>query len=468
MKPDVAVAPNLFDAYADPTIISTLVLANLMSDRLWDLSARVPAAGDDMVSQVSAARRVVDRYFLHVTPVQTAAVYGTLHLAEEAERVGGGYVEDAAAKIVENLEYRVANGLLDADVAGLDLMRSGRFPAYGYTNLDMLHAERKSLGRVGGRPQGITSCLDEVALFAALLMTRATFPIAGFTLLSSPVHYTAFGFSATDAWWFYGKNRLYLGDDFRRMADADFGGDANRAWAHVMGGLDRITTRRGTFDLVAGTSAVPAADLMRIATAMDGFFGARLTPLADALDARIEPVASSPYDALLHQCLHMSGAAEVRAIIGAADAEPGPMRGAAQEVLLAYRSLEVDDPSTYLVASRRSPIVRDLAARVTTVADAVDLVALVTGDRPVLQDRSRVALAAETWRLRTGSDVEKAILLHSLLASRFADVETLIADGESFVQVAGTCLRAADGVEVPLPGPGSVRRRLRLPVPQQA
>lgn len=466
ITPDQIVAPNLFDAYVDPTIMASLVLANLMSDRLWELSSRVPAAGDDMLSQARAARRVVDRYFMHITPVQVAATYGTLSLADEAARIGGDYVADAAAKIIDNLTYRVTHGLISPEVSGLELMHEGRFPAYGYANLDMLHAERKILGRMSGRPQGMTSCLDEVALFSALLLTRSTYPISGIAWLSSPVHYTAFGFSPEAAWWFYGKRRLYEQDEFRQMARAEFGGDAAAAWSHVMGGLDRITTRRGTFDLVAGTSAVPRADLNRLVMAMDHYFGGRLPALAAALARSVRPVPSSSYDALFRQCLHLSSAAEVRHVITKAGKAPGPLREPAQNVLMSYRSLEVENPGVYLVASLRSPMIRKLAAGVTSVAEAMDLVMKVAGDQPVLRDRNRVALAAETWRLGTGSDREKALLLHALLSVRFQDVTTLFTAEESYVSVGDTCIRAGDGLVVPLPVPDEVVCQMQLPTPQ--
>jgi hypothetical protein len=69
---DRAVAPNLFDAAADPEVIFPLVLANLMSPRLWELRDQLSGSADPIRAlcdcTIRPIQQYVDHHFEHVTP----------------------------------------------------------------------------------------------------------------------------------------------------------------------------------------------------------------------------------------------------------------------------------------------------------------------------------------------------------------------------------------------------------------
>lgn len=270
-----SVAPNIFDVRADPEILYALVLANGMSPRLWGLVERIARLAedpaDDVPAYVRGAQRVLDRYFTHLTPTQVLEIDGVLDIDAEARRLGSDVVEQALESIAATFRWRIAHGYSAADDPTITLVEERRFPAYTYGEIDTLHAYRKQLGRRSGRPQGLTSCLDEAALFAALVMVLPDPARRSVVVLAQPAHYTVFGWIGDRTWWFYGKNRLHSGRQHGDMVDADYGGDPVLAFDDVMAQFDRIVTRRGTFDLATGESSIPRAELDEITERMRGY-----------------------------------------------------------------------------------------------------------------------------------------------------------------------------------------------------
>ena len=108
MEQSQVVAPDLFDAIAEPGVLLPLVMANAMSPRLWRLGRRVATAPDPL----EAARRVVDTSFTHASPEAMARVSGSLDLDAERRRLGARVVDDAIAEIDRAWEERRRRGLL--------------------------------------------------------------------------------------------------------------------------------------------------------------------------------------------------------------------------------------------------------------------------------------------------------------------------------------------------------------------
>jgi hypothetical protein len=119
---DRAVAPNLFDAAADPDVVFPLVLANLMSPRLWDLRDRLSgSAGPAQVLRDGTIRPVqqyVDHHFEHVTPDLVAGMNGVLDLDAEAERLGSATVEHTLSMLQSTFAWRNEHGAPQKDAFG--------------------------------------------------------------------------------------------------------------------------------------------------------------------------------------------------------------------------------------------------------------------------------------------------------------------------------------------------------------
>ena len=455
MTTDQVITPNIFDVVDEPAAVLPLVLANAMSPRTWALSARA-AEGVDMGTQqgqraaLEALRRVIDRSFSHATPARVVQMNGAIDLAAERVRLGDDVMDHAIAVVLEDQRVRRAQGLIRPDDPIVEMIGRGIFPAYSYANVDVVHATRRNRARASKCPKSITSCLDEAALFGALCMTLPTDHLLGITLLASPTHYTVFTWTEGDAAWFYGKNTLLLGDDFRRRTEAEFDGDAHAAFFACMRSIDRIVTRRGHVDLREREGSIPQDELIRIRDALRGFFGADV-PSLEVLDHPITITPPSAFDQLFEQCLACDSAEAVQQVVKAHAAGDGPMAHVALQALASYRWLGIRDLSAYVHAARRGPQVQQVARGITTIHDALAVVAGIPGTESVFDDRDRIALPDEVLAFGTGSDRDRALLLHVLLeAVSDQPVVTALLEDDTFVCVGDETVRMSDLARLPL------------------
>jgi hypothetical protein len=103
---------------------------------------------------------------------------------------------------------------------------------------------------------------------------------------------------------------------------------------------------------------------------------------------------------------------------------------------------------------------------VASVDDALRAVEAIAGNASVFDDPNRIAMPDETLRFGTGTDRDKALLLHVLLehllggsdpaASR---LETLFTDAGSYVRAADFCISTTRMVRVPN-AQGALRYRI--------
>lgn len=310
--PSQIVAPDLFDAIAEPDTLLPLVMANAMSPRLWRLGRKVPRAADPL----EAARRVVDSAFAHASPERVAEVSGYLDLDAERARLGTEVVDRAVAEINLGWDIRRRLGLLGPDDELQEVMETGRFPAYTYANVDVINAARRIGGGPAQRPRGLTSCLDEAALFGSLIMMapRVTATLDGILMLASSLHYTVFGWTGEDSWWFWSKRDLFTRESFAERVARDHGGDWAEAVTFVMATpVCRVISRRGHIDLHARTSSLPPEEIERTLAAVDGFFGHRLRGLESLDDLTF--VAPSPHDVMFDEAVGCGSADEVAAVV---------------------------------------------------------------------------------------------------------------------------------------------------------
>ncbi|NQW71974.1 MAG: hypothetical protein HQ453_04525 [Actinobacteria bacterium] len=470
MTAERAINPNIFDVYADSSIVLPIVLANLMSDLLWRLSAAItpdPDPSPGFPPFLRGAQHIIDRHFTHLSPGKVAEINGTLDLETERALHGDDVITRATEVIVRNVRWRIDQGLFSADDPLLDLIAGGRFPAYAYANIDVLHACRRLAGG-SSRPEGITSCLDETALLAALLMTKPTEGIDGICILATPTHYSVLGWQGLDGWWFYGKHELLDQAAYRARVEERFGGDPDLGIHDRIDGLDRIISRRGTLDLAARRSSIPRDEIARVAEAVGRFMGAIPPALQQAIDDGIEVHEPSTFDSLFAHCLELDSAEEVRHHIRAVAQADGPASSAAQEVLACYRLLDIADPGAYVAAARRGTATAAARSEVRGVADALSIARGISLGPSVLGDRDRIAMPDETLHLRTGTDRDRALLIHVLLETPQSPIQTLMLEDDSIVMGDDWCISATTLEQVEAPPSHLVRVRLSRPMREPA
>ena len=413
------ITPTLFDAAADSSLILPLVLANAASSRLWRLKDRLlgeqqeraPAA--EPVELLQTLQAGLNRMLTHVSPLEVAETNGCLRLADLAQRLGEHAVAETTARILAMINAALASGQLDParyDLA--PLIAAGSFPAYTYGTVDVIAATGRYLGRPSRRPFGMTCCLDEVALFAALLLIQRRQRIDGVAMLANPCHYSLFGWCGAQSWWFYGKNELFLTVGLetleQRLADPT-----------------TLVTRRGSWQRSSGSSSIPAAELEAMCQRLQAFFGGLPAGLEPQQRRALIPLPASPMDVLVERVMGCASAAAVQAVLRAALAEAEPLANAARTVLTMARDLAGLDLEQVLLAAREGVRLRQaLAALQTpalhtpalqTPAAARAVVAAIAGNTSIFADAGRLAMPEETLKFSTGSHADKALLLHVLL-----------------------------------------------------
>jgi hypothetical protein len=433
LDPSAAVSPNIFDVLCNSTLITPILLANLLSSNLWLLSEKIrskyslsqgalkpaptpiPAIAirvDGLSKTLREIQRQIDRGFKHVHPNEIAEIYGYLDIQTERRRLGDEQLNTTLDKLQQAFKERAALGEQQATLTNVILndISHDRFPAYIYQNYDLVHAHRKFRGHGSRAPDGLTSCLDETTIFVALVLALNPDEVSGIAILSSQTHYSAFGYGPdNEPWWFYGKNRLYSKKQWRLMVDENFGGDAQRCFDALFADFNKITTAAGAFEFDTGQCSIEVADLQQYLEQVDDFFGMRLRQVARALSHPRQAAAESPFNAILRQTLSIQSRTDVEKLV---EQLADPLLNS---VRYAFRAWDVPDRTPYLHAARRNPLAIKLASQLEDVSVALLQLQKITKSESIFNDRERVALPDETLRLESGTDRDKALLLHVLL-----------------------------------------------------
>lgn len=305
-RSETASTRTIFDAHANPDLLAALVLANVQSDRLWAIAARLEPDAP-LGQRLFEYQRILDKYFVHATPLQCAERDGLLDIDEITARLGPVCVDEVFDNLIATLQLRERIGTLSNAADTIAMFERREMPAFSYAAIDELHARRVRSGKPANPPIGVTSCVDEAALFAALVMTGPVDDFDGIVLLASPSHSTVLVWGDGDAWWFYGKNQLWSRAEYRlRAPDAGLGLEQHR------GGLNTIVARDGFIQLNRQRSTLPPTRVHDIADGCRAFFGCEVFEATTLVQ-----MPAQPNEAVFVRCLDQSDTAGVRSVIAA-------------------------------------------------------------------------------------------------------------------------------------------------------
>ncbi len=407
-----AVRPSIFDVAATPELAFAILLANLMSPRLWELSdtIRHRPAEDKM----AALHDYVNSHFKHVLQQDIIESWGTFVLDEERERVGADIIDPALEVILASQEKRRELGLLPKEGDISDLISQGLFPAYFYSTIDEAAACRRLLGRRKHKPIGLTNCLDEAAIIGALLCLFVGDIPQNLCFFGSAYHYSTFLAAAPNSIWFNGKKDYFSQSDWRYHADNGTRDSGQGYFDTLLFVADRLITPSGHFLFADRVSTSPQPELESVAASLVDFFGVELRQMANLSNLadvryRIESMPVTPAAAFVPE-----GAVATQARIRQlAVAHPNSIAAAA---LYCFRSFSVPDSHPYLKAACRSLDSHHSVPRVASIEEACARTASVAGTESIFEDRGRIAMPDEVLHYGTGTDRDKALLLYALLA----------------------------------------------------
>ena len=452
------VAPNIFDFYANPNLVLSLVLGNLLSRSLWEWSAKLhrklleshPLDGIRPAWVIRSIQEQINKNFMHLHMGDVPNLYGELMLSDEADRVGDAAVRAVTANTLAYVQKRIDAGDFPAETMTpvLASIESGRFPAYFYGNADLIRAYRKLSGKKHQSIAGLTSCVDECTLFVSLAMTIPEGIITNVVALTGPYHTTAFGWTQDgQCWWFYGKNKLFFQDDWQAFVNASSHGDAQACFDQLFEAMDHIISVAGTFDLTSGRSNIAAEHVDEIIDKLDGFFGIRLKQIDRGLAMPRQQLPEDPLGDVFRTLLGTRSVEVAKNTLLSGEGQH------LQHPLYSFRSLSVKDLRPYLLAARFQPQSKKLGQSLVSADDALSLVDKLQHES-IFQDRDRISMPDETLRLGTGSDRDRALLLHVLLEHCFqsqghaVNVITTVTDESSFVQFQDCCIDINTGQPV--------------------
>lgn len=456
-----AVAPNLFDVILDPQLVFTLLLANLMSPRLWELRDKVQHSPGESAQQI---QEFLDRHFEHVSPARVAEIEGVFDLDLLDAQYGKDAIESTRASILAALEWRVQRGTMNRNDLAIDLIEQRKFPAYTYGTIDEIWAYRRLLQRRKHKPFGLTCCLDEAAIFSAVLFTLVPRSVDDVVFIGSPTHYTVFASHADAACWFYSKHELFSLASWSQLVAEQYAGDKQTAFDDRLPDFDRIITASGNYAFTTGESSMAESRLTAIVQQIEAFFGFRPAQLDRALERPPHVAIGNDVSQIVIDTASAPNAEEARTRVRQAALDHASV--AALRALYTYRTLDVPDLSAYLQAARDRSRIDDRLPSVQTIDDALQSVSAITGAESIFNDPNRIAMPDEVLRFATGTSRDKALLLHVLLERVLksddparSSLETLFTTTGSFVRGSRFCVDVSTMSHVSEPE-GEVRYRI--------
>ena len=444
----IAVAPNIFDVFQEADHIASLCLANLMSQSLWGLKEKIQnrllinsdSDSDDIPASIRAIQKYINKSFTHLHSTEIAGIYGLLDLNEERKR----FLPSAFAAMVSGLKTHFQSlPLTDEPLSAarneaLGWLEKDRFPNYYYSNIDVIKAHRTRLGQSKKSPYGVTSCLDETALFIALsLVIPKPTELRAMMVMSSISHYGAFGYSENGTqWWFNGKNQLFSKPDWDRRVE-DFGGDRQACFDHLFSNFSRITTVSGSADLHTGSSDIPEPYLKEYLHEMQAFFGVRLRQLESLDDPTYARDGEADHASFLRDLIGLESRDELFKRMH------GRTEDWIQSARYCFRSLEVDDFIPYLESARRNPIAKEIGRTASSLDFLMACVKEISGSTSIFNSSDQIAMPDETLRFNTGSHRDKGLLLH-VLSEYFGNVQGMSQPVETIFSTEVTLVKIID------------------------
>jgi len=404
-----AVSPSLFSVAQHPDLIMALILANLMSPKLWDLAQRIPpgdrAHPDDRMKRL---HRFVNLNFYHPNPSEFCRLWGLYEretVRDPDERASGDRAMAAIRKALEFIHHPEVNFL-----AGL--LNNSTAPRYVYPTVDVILASTRTLKALKTPVLGMTSCLDECVLIASLALAAGLCKLKDIVFVGSPFHYTLYLFPTDDGYLFNAKREFFRCADWRKQS----GGDpeaSSRLFIEKLLVCDRIITPFGYCVFPDGSSSMTVGCMESTVKRISHFLSATPPELGQALDVVRQARATGLAGADQIDALPVLSCAAIEAtlLVG----QKGAGQALFEAALYAFRHPRVSEPGLYPEAALRGFRSFILSGAVLDPSDARDIATAVSGTSSIYGGSSRLAMPDEVLAFDTASPEERTLLENTLL-----------------------------------------------------
>lgn len=398
-----AVAPNLFTTTLHPEFVPALIAANLMTPRLWEWGRHIrdskPAGTSAEI--LTAIHHFMDSHFYHATGRDFARWWGlqeNREVADPDERSASEYAmrlfdrawTDVPAAL--QLQHKWMEPLID-------LSHDGMFPMYTYGTADLIHA----LARADHHHNlGVTSCLDECVLIAALALALGVCGWDDFSILGSPFHYTVFVRVDGELNWFNAKREFFSTADWRAHIEGLSQADREREFAGRLILPDRLIRATGAAAPGQPIFSGNLAAVSRAKSEIESFAGCTLGWLEI-------PEGSAESD---------SGAAEITDVVSPESVRAEALRKAQVSPVLAAALYIFRDPDFCRPEILRRAAARDYICRLLAAGagpNFEDVIRSIVGTESIHGSaRGRLAMPDEILACDTASEPERELLRETL------------------------------------------------------
>jgi hypothetical protein len=404
-----AVSPSLFCAALHPDLIIALMIANLLSPRLWELAGRISARRqhqDGSEQLMKQLHKFVNNHFYHPDSAQICRIWG-LYEQDRVTHAGERASSDRAMAVI-------GRGLqnLGRDDFRINLLKHGVAPRYVYPTVDVILAYGQLLKHTQTNRLGLTSCLDECVLIASLALALGWCRVDEVVFVGSPYHYTVYLFPDGEGFLFNSKRYLFSQRDWQEQS-----GNQPELSCHMfidkLQVCDRVITPSGYCVFPDGPTTITPERMAYEAERICNFLGACPPELAQAM-----AVARSARAGGQHGTEHVAEALPA----GRNATESAVLKHAAsddmlllQAALYAFRHPGVPDPQLYRKAAMRGFRSYVMSGLVASLDDAREIADGIVGKESIYGASSRLATPDEALIFNTANEPERQLLIEALL-----------------------------------------------------
>lgn len=406
-----AVSPSLFTAARYPDLIIALLIANLLSPKLWEMAGRIRSGGGGPGGAGPSMKKLhtfVNRNFYHTKSIEFLRIWG-LYEREAITDPDELFSSDRAMSIMKKGMEAIQDPAFDLLKRLID---NGAAPRFVYPTVDIILAYGRFLKDMKTHPLGMTSCLDECVLIASLALASGFCRMEDIVFVGSPLHYTLYLFPDDEGYMFNAKREFFNRPAWLELS----GGDPERSRRMFLERLsicDRIITPFGYCVFPDGPSTITPGRMAEAAERIARFLSACPAEISLALETSRREGAHGAGGAECIEDALPTGhkAVEAAVLNGTADRDVSVLDAA----LYAFRHPRVREPALYREAAMRGFKSFILSGGVSGIEDAREIADGIAGRESIYGPTSRLAMPDEVLAFGTADEEERNLLVETLL-----------------------------------------------------